>query len=326
MTAPTETPLNPYVFFVGCPRSGTTLLKRLADAHRDLAVTPETHWISRLYRRGIGVDDSGRTTPELLAALREDSHFGNLKIGLEEIEAMIADQPPYADFVSRLFDRYGEKYGKTLVGDKTPSYVKAIDLFHDLWPRVRFVLLVRDGRDVCLSLLSWSRAARNVGRLPTWQEDPVSTAAWWWKRQTRRGLEACARLPPNLRHHLRYEEMIADPGRECERLCSFLALPFDSSMLQFYEGKQRDDPGLSAKKAWLPVTSGLRDWRSQMPADAIERFEAIAGDLLEELGYRRACPHPSVEAITHASRIAEACSAVRGKRGAPQRSHSEAEP
>ena len=46
---------NPYVFIVGCPRSGTTLLKRLVDAHPAIASPPETHWITRFYKRGTGV-------------------------------------------------------------------------------------------------------------------------------------------------------------------------------------------------------------------------------------------------------------------------------
>ena len=39
--------VNPYVFIVGCPRSGTTLLQRIVDAHPDIAVVFETHSIPR---------------------------------------------------------------------------------------------------------------------------------------------------------------------------------------------------------------------------------------------------------------------------------------
>jgi hypothetical protein len=53
----------------------------------------------------------------------------------------------------------------------------------------------------------------------------------------------------------------------------------------------------------LPVTPGLRDWRTQMPLDDLERFEATVGDLLEELGYERAFPDPSPRALDHAQRI-----------------------
>jgi hypothetical protein len=39
--------VNPYVFIVGCPRSGTTLLQRIVDAHPTIAVVFETPWIPR---------------------------------------------------------------------------------------------------------------------------------------------------------------------------------------------------------------------------------------------------------------------------------------
>lgn len=65
----------------------------------------------------------------------------------------------------------------------------------------------------------------------------------------------------------------------------------------------RSEPGLDAKKAWLPITAGLRDWRTQMSAEHVERFEAVAGDLLDELGYPRAFPRTSAEAVGHAARM-----------------------
>jgi hypothetical protein len=40
--------MNPYVFIVGAPRSGTTLLRRIVDAHPEIAITRETHWITKL--------------------------------------------------------------------------------------------------------------------------------------------------------------------------------------------------------------------------------------------------------------------------------------
>ena len=39
---------NPYVFIVGCARSGTTLLRRIVNAHPQIAIMPESHWITRL--------------------------------------------------------------------------------------------------------------------------------------------------------------------------------------------------------------------------------------------------------------------------------------
>ena len=58
-------------------------------------------------------------------------------------------------------------------------------------------------------------------------------------------------------------------------------------MRRFEEGRTKNDARLSSKQRWLPPTPGLRDWRTQMPRQEIERFEFVAGDLLEQLGYER---------------------------------------
>ena len=93
------------------------------------------------------------------------------------------------------------------------------------------------------------------------------------------------------------------PAAQCEKLCNFLGVAYDEAMLRFHEGRTRNEPGLDAKQAWRPITPGLRDWKTQMQGDDVERFEAVAGDLLDELGYSRAFPCPSREAKKRAARI-----------------------
>jgi len=52
-----------------------------------------------------------------------------------------------------------------------------------------------------------------------------------------------------------------------------------------------------------PIASGLRNWRAQMPANDVERFEAAAGLLLDELGYPRAFTRPRTVAVEHSSQV-----------------------
>jgi hypothetical protein len=120
--------------------------------------------------------------------------------------------------------------------------------------------------------------------------------------------EAGARLGSSLYYEVRYESLISRPEQECQRLCKFLDVPYNDAMIRFAEGKARTElPNArkSPKKAWLPITSRLRNWRTEMPVKAVEGFEAAAGDLLEELGYPRACPHPPEQKLAWAARIRE---------------------
>jgi hypothetical protein len=295
--------VNPYVFIVGGARSGTTLLQRMVDAHPDIAVIHETHWIPRFYEERIGLTPDGTVTKELASKLLDDRRFVKLGIGPRELEGLIPPDGPisYADYVTGIFDLYGQARGKRLVGEKTPGYVRSIPSLHYLWPKAKFVHLIRDGRDVFLSMRDWKRVDRSVGRFAAWTRDPVSTSAYWWKWDVERGREAASSLGPDLYHELRYEELIFEPAEELAKLCAFLGLPYDEAMLGFHEGRTKTKPGLDAKRAWLPITPGLRDWRTEMSAADVEIFETAVGGLLDDLGYERAFPNPSSGAIVRAS-------------------------
>jgi hypothetical protein len=294
--------VNPYLFIVGCPRSGTTLLRRIVDAHPDIAITRETHWITKLLRGKDAVSPRAPATPGVLARLLSEERFTRLGIEEAELERLVSGDAPvsYAELVTAVYDLFGEGQGKRLVGDKTPRYVRHIPILHDLWPEAKFVHLVRDGRDVCLSVRNWDSESRFVTRISTFADDPVSTIALWWEQLVRLGREAGSELSPDLYHEIRYELLVAEPAEECRKLCDFLDLPYDERMLRFHEGRTKDDPSLDAKSAWRPITAGLRDWRTDMAADDVERFEAVAGDLLDELGYQRGVPEPTADASGHA--------------------------
>lgn len=301
---------NPYVFLVGCPRSGTTLLQRMVNAHPQLAITPESHWIPRLIEKSWAANDDGTVTRKLIRRMITHPKFERLQVTRDQVYGLAPKGKPvtYPWLVSRVLDLYGQAQGKTLVGDKTPEYVREIERLHALWPGARFVHLIRDGRDVTLSMLEWRKVDPKPGHFATWKDDPVSTAAWWWRHNVQLGRAAGQALGPKLYCELRYEALVSQPREQSEALFRFLDLPFDASVLNFHAEGRGSDPGLEKTRAGLPVTAGLRDWRAAMPADNVERVEAIAGDLLDALSYPRAIARPRPEALAHAARIDEVLS------------------
>ncbi len=300
---------NPYLFIVGCARSGTTLLHRIVDAHPLIAITPEMHWVSNRLKTD-GPHGEPLVTPEVIRELADHKRFSHFELARADFEGLLGpgESVSYREFLGRLLGLYGRVREKPIVGNKTPAYVRHLPELHELWPEARFVHIVRDGRDVCLSILNWKKANKTAGRYATWEEDPVSTTALWWERKVRSGHEAGAALGPELCHEMRYEDLIRDPEGECRALCRFLDLPYDAAMVRFSEGKTRTDlpdARKRPKRAWLPVTSGLRDWRTEMEVESVERFEAVAGELLDAFGYERAFPEPGPEAMEHATRMRE---------------------
>ena len=174
---------NPYVFLVGTPRSGTTMLKRMVDAHPLVAITRETHWVPRHFEKRMGVDAHGCITPDIVDVLFAYYRFEQMKLTRSDLADFVGQNPaiPYATLATFIFDRYGLRKHKPIVGDKTPCYLAKILTLHQLWPAAKFVHLIRDGRDVCMSMLNWRMAYKDVGRFSTWEIDPVVTIALWWK-------------------------------------------------------------------------------------------------------------------------------------------------
>jgi Sulfotransferase family len=312
--------VNPYVFVVGCPRSGTTLLQRMLDAHPGLAMINQTRWIADWYERRTGLTADGQVTPELLDRLYQNRHYTKLGIerrALEERLGLPSAKVPYARFVSAVFDLYGEAQGIGPVGEKAPRYVSKLPVLDGLFPETRFVHIIRDGRDVALSVAAWKKGAGVARRMSTYADQPIATIALWWEWRVRLGREAGIPLGPERYCEVRYESLVADPAGECEALCRFLELPYDDAMLRFHEGRTKEDPRLDAKKAWRPVTAGLRDWRTQMAREDVERFEAAAGGLLEELGYERFACRPGRAAASVAARVRDSFLRELGADGQP---------
>ncbi len=286
--------MNPYVFVVGVARSGTTLLQRMLDNHPALAVANDTHFIPW------GLAGDPHADPQVTEALARRvagyRRFFRFRLPEHSVLAAAEDAAAYSEFVARLYDEFARLEGKRLAGEKTPEYVRHIPMLHRLFPRARFIHITRDGRDVGLSVLKWAvkdRPADETGskhrgpaRHPLWTEDPLGATALWWADQVLEGAEAGDALAPGLYRHVRYEDLVARPRQALAELAAFLDLPDAPEMTAYHEGRERGlaESG-SAKKAWLPATPGLRDWRTEMSNVDAALFEELAGEALTRFGY-----------------------------------------
>ncbi len=289
--------MNPYVFIVGCPRSGTTLLQRLVNAHPKIAIVPEAPWIYHLLKARAGITPQRTVTPDLVPALLEHPKFPLLGITRDQLLPLIGEprRVTYSTFVKGIFDLYGGMRGKDLVGNKTPAVVRRLEVVHELWPEARIIHLIRDGRDVYLSMKNRALHSRDSEALATWPDDPVLTAALWWELNVQMGRKAGKSLGPELYCEVRYESLVNRSTEVCAEVCGFLGVTYSDAMLRFYEGQK-------TKRASRPITPGLRDWRSQMASEDAELFEAAAGETLDDLGYPRAFPDPVPELMERSAR------------------------
>ena len=298
--------MDPYVFVVGSPRSGTTLLQRMLDAHPQLAVANDTHFIPKAIA-GIA-DDDVPLTRELVERVIGYHRFHRLGIDDELARTLAIGAETYASYVGALYGAFAIAHGKGMAGEKTPDYVRSIPLLDRLFPWARFVHIVRDGRDVALSALDWAGEGKGPGRFALWSTEPIAVCALWWRRQVEPGARVGRAMAPGRYREIRYESLVAHPEPSLRGMSSFLDLPYDSAMERFHDGHEvrtRTDVRVDAKKAWLPATPGLRDWRTSMEPRDVALFEALAGDTLTDLGYERSISRIPPEVAKTAKRCAE---------------------
>ena len=78
---------NPYVFVVGCPRSGTTLLQRMLDAHPKLAVANDTHFIIDLFEPPGQASRELPLTPDIVERVQDYQRMPRFGLNAGEIDA-----------------------------------------------------------------------------------------------------------------------------------------------------------------------------------------------------------------------------------------------
>jgi hypothetical protein len=293
---------SPFMFVVGCPRSGTTLLQRMLDNHPQLTIANDTHFILRAAKRTLRRDPQPLLTPDLVAAVQSYRRFYRMGLDDKDVKAAAEHCRTYAEFVGRLYTLRGKKNRKKLSGEKTPDNCRNMPLLHGLFPAARFVHIIRDGRNTALSTLNWANKNKGPGKWSLWNEDPLATCALWWRWQAGAGERDGHELGDSFYHRVKYEDLVSEPEKRLEAIAGFLGIPYSESMANYHKGKTRHKPGLSAKSAWLPPVKNLRDWRTGMSAEDIEVFDGVAGDLLRESDYPCGNSRPSAAVNTRVSR------------------------
>lgn len=260
----------------------------MLDAHPEMAIPPETHFIPDLARELKPGFDRDRFAD----LVTEHRRWGDFHLEEADLRSRLhdGDADTIADGLRTFYGLYAEAHGKSRWGDKTPKYLTKMRRIASVLPEAAFIHLIRDGRDVALSKSDRS------GR-------PASKSARIWRRRIERARTQAQKLDRYL--ELRYESLVADPEPHLREICSYLQLDFDPAMLRYYEraserlselgdARRQDkvNPASERRAAHARATrppdeARVERWRKEMSAEDLQIFEDEAGTLLAELGYPR---------------------------------------
>jgi hypothetical protein len=273
------TATRPPFFIVGSDRSGTTMLRLMLDRAQDgPAIPPETMFITDF--RGVlregGLEDHDRARE---FTRRVWAHPRVQMWGIEGEPAMppegLSHREAFRWAVEQPFVAYMHRDGKAWWADKTPPNIDHVDLLAEVFEGARFVELVRDGRDVALSMMT----------MP-WGDNNVWTCGVRWAHCIREGERQRAKRPDDVLL-VRYEDLVTEPREQLQRVSSFLGMAYDDDMLAV----EKTDTSKLQHQDWFSNlwkginTSAMDKWRTRMDEHDQRLFLAAAGDELHLLGY-----------------------------------------
>ena len=252
----------------GFPRSGTTLLEQLLDAHGDLVSSEERDYIGAEFPRDFTA--GGRRTGPLLAVLNA--------LAIDQVEPQ---RRQYFRFMEYLL-------GRPIAGrmhlDKNPAYNLTIPLLLRVFPEARLIIALRDPRDVVLSCY--------LRHLPL---NPVSVRFLDVKRTAERyalDMGAWLRFREILQGEvpwceIRYEDTVADAERQARRALDTLGLPWDERVLAYRQrlsqAKRVTSPSYEAVAQPI-YTRAIGRWKNY--ADLLGPAQDVLEPFVDAFGYR----------------------------------------
>jgi hypothetical protein len=266
------------IFVVGMPRSGTTLLSSMLDAHPDIAITPETHFYTHCH------SSRENKNGHIVAwtCLQQQPGFQDIAFDREErrcirMRAQSENGATPSALLRAVGRTYADRYEAEAWGEKTPDHLVHVpDIMGD-FPDAVILTIVRDPRDVCLSLQG----------LP-WNRDSLPESAWKWRRYA--WLTERFRVEyPNRFKEIRYEDLLDAPKETMENVLSWINASFDRSVLSFHENEERRiniDREPWKENTYRPVDPENKGkWQEQMGPAEQWLIQYLTGRMLRRKGY-----------------------------------------
>lgn len=257
---------NP-VFFVGCGRSGTSLLQHLLKAHRDIAVYPTEAnelWFPQTYPwRSAKID----------VPVFWDDPYGFTEISLKQ------SSPSYERHLQAVFGAYQFMARGQAFLNKSVMVTFMIPRMLQIFPEARFIHIVRDGRAVVLSYAKWEskKIAANLARYQAGGYDfNLETLLEKFTKHWQDHLQEIARQNKALQleekgrlFEIRYEDFCTDPGTHLRQLAVFIGV----------------NPNRYGPLDLTQVKSQDYKFKSQLDDDSLRRITALMQPTLNQRGY-----------------------------------------
>ena len=274
-------------FILGNPRSGTTLLRLILNNHSLIGVPPESGFLQWWYKKYYNWSENDTNNDTKVNLFLDDilssKKIEDWQLNKDKLKTFILSKTPknYKELITSIYKFYTNN--KLLIGDKNNYYINHLDELNLICPNVKYIHLVRDGRDVACSYKNINKLNPNLKYLPKVSSDIVAIASEWNNNITK--------IENFIKNHdsitIRYEDLISQPIDTLKKVCDFLDVIYEEDMLNYY---QNNDEPLSTLH-WKGKTKETIDeknkkkYLSLLSFEEISEFNRITYDTLKRFKY-----------------------------------------
>ncbi|XP_065155219.1 protein-tyrosine sulfotransferase [Atheta coriaria] len=255
----------PLIFIGGVPRSGTTLMRAMLDAHPDIRCGQETRVIPRLLQ----------ISRHWLKSEKESMRLEQAGVSKAVLDSAIAA------FSLEIIAKHGEPAARLC--NKDPLTIKMGTYVVELFPNAKFIFMTRDGRATVHSIIS--RKVTITGFDLTNYRQCLKK----WNSAVESMHMQCKELGPGKCLRVPYEQLVLHPKQWMEKVLKFLDIPWNESVLHHEDfinnGIKLSKVERSSDQVIKPVNlEALTKWVGNIPDDVIKDMADIA-PMLSVLGY-----------------------------------------
>ncbi|MEH2069554.1 MAG: sulfotransferase [Nostoc sp.] len=260
------------IFIVGCPRSGTTYLKKLISSFPKIQSAGESYlfnyvgpfmdlWHCKV--KSFEADpDSLVVGPSVYFTYEEFTEIAR-KLLSELMKPMIG----------------GLKEGEFFL-EKTPNHALHIHTIYELLPKARIIHILRDARDVVASLLAMSRTKGG-----SWAPNRADQCAQIWCDNVNHVRNIAPSLPKENFFELRYETLINKPTDELQAIANFLGMDWSQESIHTaIEANSIDAMRAKFGKGSIR-RGGANYWQKDLTQWQKFQVWQVAGSTMASVGY-----------------------------------------
>jgi hypothetical protein len=274
------------VFVVGCARSGTTLLYDTLLSAGGFAIYLGESNIFNLLAPRFGDLSVRKNRQRMLDVWLGSRLFRVSGLDRRQIEEKIPDNCRNAgDFLRIVMDEIARQQNAPRWAGNAPEEILHLKHIKETIPEALIIHVIRDGRDVSLSLSE----KRYIRPFPWKDRETPEGAALYWEWIVQKGRAAAALLGKDY-IEVRFEELVGNPRSVLQRLSTFLEHDLDYDRVLKTAIGAVGKPNTSFTKQRDRGFNPVSRWKKQLSNARLTKIEGLVGNTLSELGYELATP------------------------------------